>query len=168
MSGEASPAPQPTVKTVTVIGTDPEVSEWAGHNSVAFTLTRYGGLFEDGSDDAVDRLDALLADRPDRKNGGQWSPAVRPAGRRPSGPGGDCALSAPGYGRSGGGWQCVFGVVGADFGGPDSGGGSRPGRPSQRRNRGLTALMIVSRLVGLTGLEPAPIDPQAHERPSAA
>jgi integrase len=39
-----------------------EVSEWAGHNSVAFTLTRYGGLFEDGSDEAVDRLDALLAD----------------------------------------------------------------------------------------------------------
>jgi integrase len=39
-----------------------EVSEWAGHNSVAFTLTRYGGLFEDGSDAAVDRLDALLGD----------------------------------------------------------------------------------------------------------
>jgi integrase len=38
-----------------------EVSEWAGHNSVAFTLTRYGGLYEDGSDAAVDRLDALLA-----------------------------------------------------------------------------------------------------------
>jgi hypothetical protein len=37
-----------------------EVSEWAGHNSVAFTLTRYGGLFEDGSKAAVDRLDALL------------------------------------------------------------------------------------------------------------
>lgn len=37
-----------------------EVSEWAGHNSVAFTLTRYGGLFEDGSAQAVDRLDALL------------------------------------------------------------------------------------------------------------
>ena len=37
-----------------------EVSEWTGHNSVAFTLTRYGGLFEDGSDDAIDRLDALL------------------------------------------------------------------------------------------------------------
>lgn len=37
-----------------------EVSEWAGHNSVAFTLTRYGGLFEDGTDEAVDRLDALL------------------------------------------------------------------------------------------------------------
>ena len=34
--------------------------EWAGHNSVAFTLTRYGGLFEDGSEAAVDRLDALL------------------------------------------------------------------------------------------------------------
>lgn len=38
-----------------------EVSEWAGHNNVAFTLTRYGGLFEDGSDEAVDRLEALLA-----------------------------------------------------------------------------------------------------------
>lgn len=38
-----------------------EVSEWAGHNSVAFTLTRYGGLFEDGSDAAVDRLDSLLS-----------------------------------------------------------------------------------------------------------
>ena len=42
-----------------------EVSEWAGHNSVAFTLTRYGGLFEDGSNEAVDRLGALLADRMD-------------------------------------------------------------------------------------------------------
>jgi integrase len=39
-----------------------EVSEWAGHNSVAFTLTRYGGLFEEGTDSAVDRLDALLGD----------------------------------------------------------------------------------------------------------
>jgi hypothetical protein len=37
-----------------------EVSEWAGHNSVAFTLTRYGGLFEDNADAAIDRLDALL------------------------------------------------------------------------------------------------------------
>jgi integrase len=37
-----------------------EVSEWAGHNSVAFTRTRYGGLFEDGVDAAIDRLDALL------------------------------------------------------------------------------------------------------------
>ena len=37
-----------------------EVSEWAGHNRVAFTLTRYGGLFEYGSDAAIDRLDALL------------------------------------------------------------------------------------------------------------
>ncbi|HEX8509468.1 MAG TPA: tyrosine-type recombinase/integrase [Propionibacteriaceae bacterium] len=37
-----------------------DVSEWAGHNSVACTLTRYGGLFEDGSEAAVDRLDALL------------------------------------------------------------------------------------------------------------
>jgi integrase len=38
-----------------------EVSEWAGHNSVAFTLTRYGGLFDDGTDAAIDRLDALLS-----------------------------------------------------------------------------------------------------------
>ena len=38
-----------------------QVSEWAGHNSVAFMLTRYGGLFEDGSDAAVDRLDRLLS-----------------------------------------------------------------------------------------------------------
>jgi hypothetical protein len=37
-----------------------EISEWAGHNSVAFTLSRYGGLFEDGSEAAVDRLDTLL------------------------------------------------------------------------------------------------------------
>ena len=37
-----------------------EVSEWAGHNSVAFTLTRYGGLFDDGSKAAVDRLDTVL------------------------------------------------------------------------------------------------------------
>ena len=37
-----------------------EVSEWAGHNSVAFTLTRYCGLFEDNTDAAIDRLDALL------------------------------------------------------------------------------------------------------------
>jgi integrase len=37
-----------------------EVLEWAGHNSVAFTLTRYGGLFEDDTDAAVDRLDDLL------------------------------------------------------------------------------------------------------------
>ena len=37
-----------------------EVSEWAGHNSVAFTLTRYGGLFDDNTDAAIERLDALL------------------------------------------------------------------------------------------------------------
>ena len=42
-----------------------EVSEWAGHYSVAFTLTRYGGLFEDGSAEAVERLDALLSPTPD-------------------------------------------------------------------------------------------------------
>ena len=40
--------------------TSAPIREWAGHNSVAFTLTRYGGLFEDGSEAAVDRLDTLL------------------------------------------------------------------------------------------------------------
>jgi hypothetical protein len=38
-----------------------EVSEWAGHNNVAFTLTSYGGLFDDGLDEAVSRLNALLS-----------------------------------------------------------------------------------------------------------
>jgi integrase len=42
-----------------------EVSEWAGHHSVGFTLTRYGGLFEDSSDAAIDRLDALLGADPE-------------------------------------------------------------------------------------------------------
>lgn len=37
-----------------------EVSEWAGHNSVAFTLTRCGGLLEDDTETAVGRLDTLL------------------------------------------------------------------------------------------------------------
>ena len=36
-----------------------EAGRW-GHNDVAFTLTCNGGLFEDGSGEAVDRLDALL------------------------------------------------------------------------------------------------------------
>lgn len=48
-----------------------QVSEWAGHNSVAFTLTRYGGVFESGADQAVDRLDDLL---------GQWPEDVRGLG----------------------------------------------------------------------------------------
>ena len=30
-----------------------EVSEWAGHNNVAFTLTRYGEFLEDGSDGVI-------------------------------------------------------------------------------------------------------------------
>ena len=45
-----------------------EVSEWAGHHSVAFTLTRYGGLFEDGPEAAVDRLDVLLGGAPMRSD----------------------------------------------------------------------------------------------------
>lgn len=38
-----------------------EVSVRAGHSSVAFTLDRYGHLYEDRGDDLADRLDALLA-----------------------------------------------------------------------------------------------------------
>ncbi len=51
-----------------------EVSDWTGHNSVAFTLTRYGGLFEDSADAAVDRLDALL----DGKVAGATSDSLPP------------------------------------------------------------------------------------------
>lgn len=38
-----------------------ELSEWCGHSTVAFTLQRYGGLFADAPDAAVDRLDQLWA-----------------------------------------------------------------------------------------------------------
>jgi len=42
-------------------GADPkEVSVRAGHSSVAFTLDRYGHLYEDADDAVSDRLDALL------------------------------------------------------------------------------------------------------------
>jgi integrase len=40
-----------------------EVSIRAGHSSVAFTLDRYGHLYEDAGDDVPDRLDALLGAR---------------------------------------------------------------------------------------------------------
>ncbi|MGH2828658.1 MAG: site-specific integrase, partial [Actinomycetota bacterium] len=39
-----------------------EVSIRAGHSSVAFTLDRYGHLYEDAEDDVPDRLDALLSE----------------------------------------------------------------------------------------------------------
>jgi hypothetical protein len=35
----------------------------AGHSSVAFTLDRYGHLYEDGSDTLAERLDDLLSER---------------------------------------------------------------------------------------------------------
>jgi integrase len=56
-----------------------EVSEWAGHNSVAFTLTRYGGLFEDSSAEAVEGLDALLSPAPDISH----TPTARASAARP-------------------------------------------------------------------------------------
>jgi integrase len=54
-------------------GADPkEISVRAGHSSVAFTLDRYGHLYQDTEDDIPERLDALLLaslaapPRPDR------------------------------------------------------------------------------------------------------
>lgn len=42
-------------------GADPkQVSVRAGHSSVAFTLDRYGHLFDDGEDKVTDRLEALF------------------------------------------------------------------------------------------------------------
>ncbi len=42
-------------------GADPKrVSVRAGHSSVAFTLDRYGHLYESDEDDLTMRLDALL------------------------------------------------------------------------------------------------------------
>ena len=40
-----------------------ELSVRAGHSSVAFTLDRYGHLYEDAGEDVPDRLDALLGGR---------------------------------------------------------------------------------------------------------
>ncbi|HWH99852.1 MAG TPA: hypothetical protein VNT27_05940 [Propionibacteriaceae bacterium] len=37
-----------------------EISEWAGHNSVAFHLDPLRGAARDGSEAAAERLDALL------------------------------------------------------------------------------------------------------------
>jgi len=49
------------VAIMTAAGANPkEVSVWAGRSSVAFTLDRYGHLYDDHSDDVADRIDALL------------------------------------------------------------------------------------------------------------
>lgn len=42
-----------------------EVSTWAGHSTVAFTLDRYGHLYDDADDSIPERLDALLHPEPD-------------------------------------------------------------------------------------------------------
>jgi integrase len=50
------------VSLMVAAGVNPkEVSTWAGHSSVAFTLDRYGHLYEEHGDDAADRIDALLS-----------------------------------------------------------------------------------------------------------
>jgi len=53
--GLGRPAVQPG-RPLGADGADCAGCEWAGHNSVAFTLTRYGGLFEDDTDAAVNHL----------------------------------------------------------------------------------------------------------------
>ncbi len=50
-----------TFATLTAAGADPkQVSARAGHSSVAFTLDRYGHLYETAEDSVTARLDALL------------------------------------------------------------------------------------------------------------
>jgi integrase len=50
------------VSLMVAAGANPkEVSSWAGHSSVSFTLDRYGHLYEEHGDDVADRLDQLLA-----------------------------------------------------------------------------------------------------------
>ena len=44
-----------------------DVSVRAGHSSVAFTLDRYGHLYEDGEDEISERLDAMLSERAARQ-----------------------------------------------------------------------------------------------------
>jgi integrase len=45
-----------------------EVSTWAGHSSVSFTLDRYGHLYDEHGDDVADRLDTMLSQaRPSAK-----------------------------------------------------------------------------------------------------
>jgi integrase len=50
------------VSIMVAAGANPkEVSVWAGHSSVSFTLDRYGHLYDEHGDDVADRLDQLLA-----------------------------------------------------------------------------------------------------------
>lgn len=50
------------VSLMVAAGANPkEVSVWAGHSSVSFTLDRYGHLYDEHGDDVADRLDQLLA-----------------------------------------------------------------------------------------------------------
>ena len=72
-----------------------ELSVRAGHLSVAFTLDRYGHLYEDAGEDIPDRLDALLGGRATPRafpNRGTQSPAIPRSRARPgllkSGPNG--------------------------------------------------------------------------------
>jgi integrase len=52
------------VSLMVAAGANPkEVSTWAGHSSVSFTLDRYGHLYDEHGDDVADRLDQLLTQR---------------------------------------------------------------------------------------------------------
>jgi hypothetical protein len=50
------------VSLMVAAGANPkEVSTWAGHSSVSFTLDRYGHLYDEHGDDVADRLDVMLS-----------------------------------------------------------------------------------------------------------
>jgi integrase len=51
-----------------------EVSIRAGHSSVAFTLDRYGHLYEDAEDEIPDRLDALFSASREAQTGPKSTP----------------------------------------------------------------------------------------------
>jgi integrase len=46
---------------IAAVANPKEVSTWAGHSSVSFTLDRYGHLYDEHGDDVADRLDVLLS-----------------------------------------------------------------------------------------------------------
>ena len=61
-----------------------EVSQWAGRNSVAFALARYGGLFEDSADaESTALMHFLTATAPEPYRIGPSSERRRVKERRP-------------------------------------------------------------------------------------
>jgi hypothetical protein len=59
-----------------------EVSTWAGHSSVAFTLDRYGHVYNVADDSVSERLDALLAGAAAPRSDTAARPAALMIGKR--------------------------------------------------------------------------------------